>query len=84
MDYAAFNPDAEIIYLASGMILHVKSEAAYLVALNLRNRAGGYHYMGSKDNMQFNGAIFVLAHIIKNVIASAMEAEIAPLYENTQ
>ena len=34
LNYAACNPDAEIIYRASGMILQVDSNAAYLVSPN--------------------------------------------------
>ena len=66
------------------MILHNDSDAAYLVATNTRSRAAGYHYCGSRDGTQFNGPIHVLAKIIKNVRASAMEAEIAALYINAQ
>ena len=82
MNYASCNPKAEIIYRASDMILQTDSDAAYLVATNARSRAGGYHYMGSKNHTMFNGAIYVLASVIKNVMASAMEAEIAALYLN--
>ena len=38
--------------------------------------------MGSKDHTMFNGAFYVLASIIKNIMASAMEAKIAALYLN--
>ena len=84
LDYARCNPDAEIIYRASEMILHTDSDAAYLVAPGARSRAGGYHYLGNRDHTLFNGPIHVLAKIIKNVMASAMEAEIAALYMNAQ
>ena len=84
LNYAHSNPDAEIIYRASDMILHADSDASYLVAPNARSRAGGYHYLGTKDHSLFNGGIYVLAKVIKNVMGSAMEAEIAALYENAQ
>ena len=37
MDYAACNPDAEIVYRASDMILHADSDAAYLVVAEARS-----------------------------------------------
>ena len=84
MDYAHCNPNAKIIYRASDMILHSDSDAAYLVEPNARSRAGGYHYLGTRDHTLFNGAIHVLARILKNVMASAMEAKIGALYKNAK
>ena len=40
--------------------------------------------MGIKDKTQFNGPVLILAKIIKNVMASAAEAEVAALYPNAQ
>ena len=84
MDYAACNAEAEIIYRKSEMVLCANSDAAYLVPKNARSQAGGYHYLGSSNNKMFNGAIYALARIIKNVIASAMEAKIAALFQNAK
>jgi hypothetical protein len=86
LDYAASNQDAVIRYQASDMILYVVSDAAYLVCPKARSRAGGYHYMGNKDGKLFNAAIFVLAKVIKNVMASAAESEYRSrftIYERT-
>lgn len=82
MNYAACNPKAEVIFRASDMILQTDLDAAYLVAKNARSQAGGYHYLTSKDHTMFNGAFYMLASVIKNVMASAMEAKIAALYLN--
>ena len=41
-------------------------------------------FLTSKDHTLFNGAFCVLARVIKNVMASAMEAEIAAMYENAK
>ena len=82
LNYAACNPNGQIIYRASDMILRIDSDAAYLVRPEARSRAGGYHYLGSKDGTLFNGPILVLAKIIKNVMASAAEAEVAGIYLN--
>jgi hypothetical protein len=82
LNYAASNPNGQIIYRASDMILRIDSDAAFLVRPEARSRAGGYHYLGSKDGTLFNGPILVLAKIIKNVMASAAETEVAGIYLN--
>eukprot|EP00536_Pseudo-nitzschia_multiseries_P016627 jgi/Psemu1/98512/gw1.1171.2.1 len=84
LNYASCNPDASIIYRASDMILCVDSDAAYLVCPEAKSRAGGYHYLGDTADHTFNGAILVLAKIIKNVMASAAEAEVASLFLNAR
>ena len=84
LNYVASNPNASIRFCASNMILQVHSDAAYLVALNTCNCARDYHFLGTNDQTQFNAPILVLAHIIKNVIASVAEAEIGSLYMNAR
>ena len=37
-------------------------------------RAGGYHYLGSKNNDMFNAPILVVSKVIKDVMDSAAEA----------
>ena len=84
LNYAACNPNAEIRFRASDMILNVHSDAAYLVAPEARSRAGGFHFLGTKDRAQFNGPILVLARTIKNVVTSAAESEISALFMNAR
>jgi len=84
LNYAATHPSAEIIYRASDMILRVDSDAAYLVAPEARSRAGGYHYLSDKEGRVFNGPVMVVAKVIKNVMASAAEAELGALFMNGQ
>jgi hypothetical protein len=66
------------------MMLKIDSDAAYLVRPEAQSRVGGYHYMSIKDGTLLNGPIIVLAKIIKNVMASAAEAEVAGIYLNAQ
>eukprot|EP00536_Pseudo-nitzschia_multiseries_P019698 jgi/Psemu1/116831/gw1.3958.2.1 len=84
LNYAACNPNATIIYRASGMILRVDSDAAYLVCPGAKSRAGGYHYLGDVMGNTFNGPILVLGNVIKNVMASAAKAEVASLFLNAR
>ena len=58
------------------MILAVDSDAACLVAPEARSRAGGFHHLGNRDGSMLNGSVAVIAKIIKNVMASAAEAEV--------
>merc|ERR1712224_63486 len=66
------------------MGLTIDSDAAYLVAPEARSRAGGFHYLGNKNGSLMNGSIAIVAKIIKNVVASAAEAEVGALFMNAQ
>ena len=81
LEYCATHPDATIRFHASDMILKIHSDASYLSETEARSRVGGYFFLGNKDEtLQRNGAIYVIAKIIKNVVSSAAEAEIAGIY----
>ena len=84
LNYIACNPLPRIKYRTSDMILHVESDAAYLMAPKAQSRASGYHYLGSRDGTMFNAPVFVQAKVIKNVMGSAAEAEVVALYLNAQ
>jgi hypothetical protein len=93
LDYAASNPDAIIKYHASGMILHIHSDGSYLSEPKARSRAAGHYFLSdlSLDPSKPptvtptpNGAIYSLSRIIRNVMGSAAEAEIASSYMNGQ
>ena len=47
MDYAATYPNATIRYQASDMILHVDTDAAYLVLPNARNGVAGHYFLSN-------------------------------------
>jgi hypothetical protein len=84
LNYCATHLEPSTIYRASEMILCIDSDASYLVAAMARSRAGGFFYLGNKDQKLFNGSISVIAKIIKNVMSSAAEAEIAALFLNAK
>ena len=71
LNYAAPNPKAKIIYRASNMILQLDSNAASLVCPKAQSRNRDSFFLGNKDRKLFNGALMVLAKIIKNVMASS-------------
>ena len=61
-------------------------DTAYLVAPKARSRAGGYIYMGNRDNniQIIKAPIMIIATILTMVIGSAAEAEVAALYHCAQ
>ena len=86
LNYCATNLDAFIVYYTSDMIIQGNIKAAYLVASKARSRNAAYIFMGNKDqnNQIINGPIMVITSIIKIVVASAAEAEVASLYHAAQ
>jgi hypothetical protein len=86
LDYLATHPDATIRYHASGMILHIHSDASYLSVSNACSRLGGLFFCGDQSPQQdkLNGSILNVASVIKNVVASADESEVGACFHNVQ
>ena len=90
LDYLYTNSDFTLRFYASDMQLAIESDASYLSAYNARSRVGGYHYLTSsvtdpnKPAPPRNGAIHIISNILKNVVSSAAEAEIAATFINGQ
>ena len=88
MDYVYTYPNAFIRYYASDMVLHIDSDAAYLVAPKARSRVAGYFQMGNHPNNKtkttLNGAIHVECKTLRHVVSSAAEAETAGVFHNAQ
>ena len=88
LNYAATHPDAKIRCHRSGMILHVHSDGSYLSIDKARSRAGGHYFLSSPINdpskAKPNGAIHVLCNILKQVLSSAAETEIASAFYNSR
>ena len=74
------------------MILHVESDAAYLVLPQAKSRIAGYYYLSDKPprnakvspNPTRNGPLHVVCKTLRHVVASAAEAETAALFFNAQ
>ncbi len=63
------------------MILAVHTDASYLSEPGGKSRASAHFYLTNDGDEDFNnGAILNLASIIKHVMSSASEAELATLY----
>ena len=85
LDYVATHPDAILTYHKSNMILALHSDASYLTEPKARSKAGGHFFLSSDEvNPPNNGAVLNIAQIIRNVMTSAADAEIAALFINTR
>jgi len=81
LDYLATQEEAVLTYNASEMKLAAHSDASYLSEPKARSRAGGHFFLSNNAEIPANnGAILNIAHIIKHVMSSATEAELAALY----
>jgi hypothetical protein len=96
LNYCATNPEAIIRLNKSNMVLHVESDASYLSLPKATSRVAGYHYLSSKPTTPgkapdrdepmppINGAVNVLCNILRVVVSSAAEAEMAGLFHNAK
>ena len=78
LDYTATQEDAIITYINIFIKLAVHSDASYLSEPKARSRTCGHFFLSNKATMpQKKGAIINISHIIKHVMTSATEAELA-------
>lgn len=86
MDYLATHPFSIIHYHASNMVLHVNSDAEYLVAPNTKSHIVGYYYLSdlpSSTKLPCSAPpVHIVCKFLKHVVASATEAETADLFHN--
>jgi hypothetical protein len=81
LDYVATCPNNGIVYQASNMILCAHADVGFLNKTNSRSRVGAHIYLSEDDPFPcFNGAVLSIAQIIKFVMASAVESELAALF----
>ncbi len=74
-----------IVYQARNMILCAHVDAGFLNKTNSCSRVGAHIYLSEDDPFPFfNGTILSIAQIIKFVMASATESELAVLFINAQ
>jgi hypothetical protein len=81
LNYVATYPSDGIIHRSSDMILCAYANAGFLNEVNSCSWAGAYIYLSENDPFpRFNSAVLSIAQIIKYVMASAAEAELAALF----
>ena len=81
LDYLATYFNDGIVYRSSNMILVAHSDAGFYNESKGRSQSGGHIFL-SEDNTipQWNGPILSIAQVIKFVMTSDAEAELAALY----
>jgi hypothetical protein len=93
LNYCAIHPDATLCYHGSGMVLHIDSDASDMSMPKARSRVDGHHYLSSNSrdptkapttNPPPNGPIHTVCHKLRNVMASAAEAEVGGLFVDDQ
>ncbi len=81
LDYIATYPADGIVYRSSDMILCAHADAGFLNETNSCSRAGAHIFLLKNDPFpRFNGPLLSIAQIIKFVMASAAESELAALF----
>jgi hypothetical protein len=81
LDYVATYPSDGITYRASSMILAAHSDASFLTETRSHSRAGSHIFLSEDDPVpRNNGPVLIISQILKFVMASAAEAELAALY----
>ena len=85
LDYVASHPQAGIMYHKSAMILDAHADAGYQNETDTRSRVGAIFFLTEDDDVSLiNGAVHIIAKIIKHVMSSAAVAEIEALFYTAQ
>jgi len=91
LDYATTYQNAILRYHASDMVLHIDSDAAYLVMPGTKSRIAGHFFLSNRPPMALskvtplpNGAILTKYRTLRHVVASAAEAETSGIFLNAQ
>ena len=81
INYITTYPYDRITYRASSMVLSGHADVAYLIVSKAHSRAGA-HIMLSEDMpvLPHNRPVLTIAQIIKNVMSSSSESELAGLF----
>ncbi len=85
LNYAATKNNAILTYKASNMILAIHSNASYLSEPKAQSQAGSHMFMAGDNKILINnGAVLNILQVIKSVMSSAAEAELAALFINAK
>jgi hypothetical protein len=83
LNYVFTHPDAIETYQASDMVLAAHSDASYLSEANACSQAGGHFFMSrNTPRPHNNGAVLIIARVIKAVMSLAAGAKTGALYIN--
>ena len=81
LDYLDTQEETVLTFKVSDMVLAAHSNASHLSEPKPHSRAGGHFFMSSNTNTPANNGVFLnIMHIIKHIMLSVTEAELAALY----
>lgn len=80
LDYLATQEEAVLTYHKSDMILAIHSDCSYLSEPKSRSRAGSHFFLSYDNNNPPNNGTILNIALIRHVMSSATEAELAALY----
>ena len=81
LDYVETYPNDGILFRKSDMILAAHADAVFLNESRARSRAGTHIFLSENEpKPKLNGPILTISQMIKIVMASAADAEIAALF----
>eukprot|EP00957_Ditylum_brightwellii_P168734 12843306-Ditylum_brightwellii.AAC.2 len=90
LNYCATNSNVVIRYRVSKMVLHIHSDASFMLVEEARSCAGGHFFLSEPYNAKptfqpvpINGPVNTMCKVIHNVMASVVEVEIGALFSNT-
>ena len=85
LDYADTYPDDGMLLRPSKIQLAAQSDAGYLNENNTKSRDSAHMFLSANIPIPaFNGAVLTIAQVIKFVMSSAAEAELASLFITTR
>ena len=88
LNYAATYPDAKVRFHKSEMTSHVHSDGSCFSITKVKNRDAGFFFLADNDHKPSdskpNGAVHVQITILKRIISSAAETEIAVTFDNAK
>jgi hypothetical protein len=85
LNYAATQDNAILTYKASDIILAIHSNNSYLSEPKAQSQAGGHMFMVGNDEILINnGTVLNILQVIRSVMSSAAEAELAALFINAK
>jgi len=85
MNYATLHPNAVICYVQSDMILHIHSDASFLLEPKALSRAGGHYFLSSLSaspneppiqSPPLNGPLFTISCIMQNMMGLAAKQKL--------
>eukprot|EP00957_Ditylum_brightwellii_P152873 11636099-Ditylum_brightwellii.AAC.1 len=93
LNYSVTHPDVVIHYSASGMVLHIYSDASFMSESRAHSQAGGHYFCSNptkdpanatEDEVPLNGPVHSVCKIMRNVMASTAEEEVSALFTNAR